>query len=1214
MQKEARQAGGDSSLSDAVPLSGERMRLKSFGTYGFKSFADKTELTFDKGITAIVGPNGSGKSNISDAIRWVLGEQSAKYLRGSKMEDVIFSGSGKRRALGMAEVTLNFDNEDRALPLDFAEVSLTRRLFRSGDSEYAINRKSCRLKDIVDLLADTGLGKGSMSIIGQNKIDEILNSRPEERRALFEEAAGIAKYRLRRKDAARRLENTAANLTRINDIKCEVERQVEPLRLAAAKTAQYNSLNKELRGVRLTGILRRLDKVVQVREQLQAQKQALEDELAQAGALLAQRQAEVVRAKAELDALAERWEQLQSEAGEKEKQAEANKGRLDVLAERSQQSRRQIERLEEACARSAARAGELERQMQQLAAEFDRVDKLREQAQLQAERLTQAKEKCSAELASVQERDNELRSAFFEDMQELLRQRNELTALEREQEQRVRRRAALKESIEKAQEQADLLEQQYRGLLEGQSRCRLEGQQALEEYKRFKEQAEAGGEEQRRRQNGQQECQRRLTAAETRAQSLQRLQDAYEGFGYGIKSVLRADAAAHAWRSGIIGAVAELIRAEDRLVTAVETALGEGAQNLITLDAATAKQAISYLKSTGGGRATFLPLDTVQQRFPSAEEARLAQLPGILGYAADLISFDSRAEKAVRFLLGRVLLAENIDAALAAARAGRFRVRVVTLEGDVVNAGGSMSGGSKKQREGYLSRAREIEQAAAAEKSLRREMLDWQEQLEAGEHLLQELTAKMQTAQQRVQQCSLRYKEQEQQLNRLAADKKEIGERLSYLLDARTAVAGEYLASRDRLRALREAVQALESRDSSTKEALEELAKRMKALGSEQAALTNRLTDALAELNSAAEKSKYMGERMQNLDADTAGLQNEIKAARAEQERLQGVIDACGKQSEELAAANAALLQELGQLVAGRERYIEERALLNAGQQQAENAAEEARRSLQQQEGRLQKLELELTRQAADCEHTEEQLTAEYQLTPAEARLEDLSAWQELGDKALQRQESRLLLAITELGPINAAAEEEYAAVKERSEFLQKQYDDLAAAKDNLETVISEINSGMKNRFAAAFGEINGFFARCYQKLFGGGTALLQLTEPEDVLNSGIEIQVQPPGKKLQSLYLMSGGERALTVIALLFALLSYRPAPFCILDEIDAALDDANILRFSGFLRDYAGKTQFIVITHRKGTMECADIMYGVTMEESGVSKLLSVKINAKE
>lgn len=1186
------------------------MRLKSFSTYGFKSFAEKTEIKFDKGITAVVGPNGSGKSNISDAIRWVLGEQSAKYLRGSKMEDVIFSGSSKRRALGVAEVTVDFDNTDGTLPLDFEQVSITRRLFRSGDSDYAINKKNCRLRDIIDLLADTGLGKGSMSIISQNKIDEILNSRPEERRSIFEEAAGIAKYRLRKKDALKRLDDTAVNLTRISDIRSEVDAQVEPLAQAAAKTQQFNAFSEELRLCRLTVLLHKLDNMQTINNKLLAQKDEAANEFAQQAAAYSRKQAELAAIQRDLDKLAESYTKLQDAIKNKETTLEKLRGQQDVLTERIIQSEKAGVRLDERDKKLEEQAAERECQMQSLADEFDTVDKERIKAQLLTEKLQGERDIENRRLQDAKEQNTAAQSDFFADMQTLLKLRNELHQLEQEQEQRVRRRDALKKSIVEVEEAQEKSEEQYNGLLEKQARNAHE-LELLE--KNYHENKQAKTDVQKRINEIttlQQECQRRLTEVETAEQSLTRLQAAYDGFGFGSRVVLKAQ---EPWKEQVCGVVAELISVEDKYVAAIETALGDGAQNIVTADVATAKQAIKYLKGKGG-RATFLPLDNLQIKKLKDNEVLLKALPGVCGYAIDLVSCDKHVDKAIRFLLGTILVAENMDAALVAAKASNFRIRVVTLAGDVVNVGGSLTGGSRKHKEGYLTRNIEIKQARKKLKELHQEMLGLQEQLEEQEDNAKKLRQQEQSLNEELQQLRLRGSELKMLLEQTEQEKLRVGEKLALLLSDRKDVTNEYLGNRDKLKNLREQVSEYETKDASAKVQLEELNKQIAQYGSNVTALDNKLQDAKVLLETSTAKVQYINERMQGLDHDTLQIRDEIAANDAEKQRLQKTITACQEQKIQLKEEEETVLLALRKIMSGKDDFADKRSSLLNKQYDMQQEGASLKRKSADSESVLRQLELDLTRHNSDYNHAKEQLAEEYQLQEDEARRIDLSAWQGKPIDELQKAERNLTVKISDLGPINAAAIEEYQAVKERSEFLRKQYDDLCIAKENLETVISDINSGMVERFQEAFAKINEYFAQCYIKLFGGGTAVLKLTEPENILDSGIDIEVQPPGKKLQSLYLLSGGERALTVIALLFALLSYLPSPFCVLDEIDAALDDANIQRFANFLREYAADTQFIIITHRKGTMEAADVMYGVTMEESGVSTLLSVKINAKE
>ncbi len=1184
------------------------MRLKSFTTYGFKSFADKTELTFDRGITAIVGPNGSGKSNVSDAIRWVLGEQSAKYLRGSKMEDVIFSGSSKRRALGVAEVTLIFDNQDQSLPLDFTEVSLTRRIFRSGESEYAINRKNCRLKDIVDLMADTGLGKGSMSIIGQNKIDEILNSRPEDRRMIFEEAAGIAKYRLRKKEALRRLEDTGNNLTRINDIKIEVDKQVEPLQEAAAKTLRHNELQQELRQCTLTSLMQKLQGMEQVRSRLLAQKAELEAAYSQELVQLSQKEAQASAIQLKLDQLGEGYSKLQDEIRDQETAIEKLRGSQAVLEERKQQNRKAQERLTKQNGKLEEQSQGLEAKLQELVAEFDTLDKQRLAAEIKARQLAEAKTAQEAVLHQVQEENSTLQASFFTDLQKLLELRNSLQGLERMQEERVRQREELKQQLQEQETEQAQREQDYQQVLGEKARNDHEGQRLADELAELQRQLNQAEEELKSLHAKQLQYQAQLTTATTREESLRKLQQAYEGFDHGTRSILTSR---ESWRPRIIGVAAELLSMDPLYVTAMEVALGGGAQNLLTEDAATAKAAINYLKQHKLGRATFLPLDIVRPRQLSEAEQQLAKEPGVCGWAVDLVSYEPRLANAISFLLGHILIVEDMDVALAVAKRAKYKFNLVTLEGELLKAGGSLTGGSRRQKEGYLSRQREIDQAVAQAEEWHGKLLSLQEQVEAVEADQSRLTQKLQQTVEQVQQKKLLANSLLIKADHLHKEQLAAGAQLEELLNKRTELAQAYLAQRDEVKALREQLQQRESQDVAAKEALQQLKQRVAQENSKLAAVANQLRDAQLEQETSAAKTGYVSDSIRNLDEENLRLRKELTANQEEAAHLVQELQQCDEEQLQGRQELERQLAQLQQTVGGRQRYLEQKSGLQEELQQAEEAVQEARHSSSLSEGRVRNVDLELSRQNSDYDHAREQLTSVYQLTEEEAAAEELL---DLDAPALQRREKQLQQEITVLGPVNPAALEEYQAVKERSEFLNQQYDDLCRAKENLETVIGQINTGMTKKFKEAFQQINGYFAGCYQKLFGGGTAVLKLADPEDILHSGINIEVQPPGKKLQSLYLMSGGERALTVIALLFALLSYQPAPFCILDEIDAALDDANIVRFSNFLRDYARDTQFIIITHRKGTMECADTMYGITMEESGVSKLLSVKISTKE
>ena len=1186
------------------------MLLKTVTAFGFKSFAEKIEIELGSGITAVVGPNGSGKSNISDAVRWVLGEQSAKYLRGSKMEDVIFNGTNKRRPLGVAEVTLVFDNQDHRLPLQFDEVSITRRLFRSGDSDYAINKKNCRLKDVLDLLADTGLGRGSMAIIGQNKIDEILNSRPEDRRAIFEEAAGIAKYRLRKKEAGRRLENTAENLVRINDIKSEVAGQVEPLKQAAEKTTQYNELAGQLRSCRLTQFVRQVDTIEQHREKLASAQKEAENSLLEQNTAVSQKQADCSRLQQEMDKLNDEYSALQEAIKDKETGLEKVKGQIAVLEERVQQSGRQDQLLDKRLAKLHPQADGWEEELQKLAAEDDEVSQAKAAAQQKTAKLTEeaaAKAKISAD---GQKQLQDLTDSNFEDMRQMVELRNNIRSGEQEQERRMRRRENLKQEAEALEARSGELRRQSEALQQEQGAL----QQKQEGFHRDDEAAAKSLQEAGQKFNGlQQEYARCLKQVETtgsRIQVLQQMQQNYEGFGHGIKAVLQSKAP---WRSQMKGVLAALLKVEPQYVTAIETALGYGGQNIVVETAEAAKQAIGFLKASHAGRVTFLPLDTVKVRGVSAEEESLCDLPGVDGFAADLISFDQQLAPAVRFLLGRVLIAENMDVALEAARRCHFRLRVVTRDGDVINAGGSMTGGSRQQKEtGYLSRVRTLEQLEQELSQYKEVLLGWQEKREIQEEAVKQLKQQREKYRQGLQDGQVHLAKLEEGLLHLQTSLQEEDQRLELALSERKQLAQEYLEHRESLQALQPQLAQMEAKHGEAKATLDKLQQTINAASSALSTLNNRLQDAKVESASLEARSQAISERMQDMDQNLSRLQEEIAANEKEKEQLAATVSGSEGAKQKLQQETEKLLGELRDITSGKEDFSGQRLKLAEQEAVANEQLNQATAAKAKAEAKVHQSELDQARLDEDYQQALEQLKTEYKLSLEEARQSGLMTDQ--SDTALRRREGKLQREIEALGPINMGAIQEYEAVKERFDFLEKQYQDLAQAKQDLESVISEINTGMTKRFREAFGKINSFFADTYARLFGGGTAALKLTDPEDYLESGVDIEVQPPGKHLQSLFLLSGGERALTVIALLFALLSFKPAPFCILDEIDAPLDDANIERFAKFLKDYSQNTQFIVITHRKGTMEAADIMYGVTMEELGVSKLLSVKMSERK
>ena len=1182
------------------------MRLKSFEARGFKSFADKTSLVFEPGITAIVGPNGSGKSNISDAIRWVLGEQSAKYLRGTKMEDVIFSGSNERRAMGMAEVTLNFDNTDHSLPLDFDEVSICRRVFRSGDSEYSINKKPCRLKDVVTLLADTGLGRGSMSMIGQNRIDEILNSHPEDRRTIFEEAAGIAKYRMRKKEAMRKLDDTAANLVRINDIKSEIESRLGPLKEAAEKATKYQGFAGELRKVQVTQFVHRIENIEIAKQKLEDKFKALSDENEVHTSKVQAKEAEGMALKVELDKLNEEYNQLQNILAEKEKHIETLRGQEGVMTERITQCHNNIDRLAKAKEKLNEQLETMNNNLSAVAEQYDNLDKDRQVAQTASDQLTSQREEIENKIKDIEAQLGNFQASVFEGMQEIVNLRNAITGLRQSQELMHRKSEQLKQTIADAEAKHQDANNRHGNYLQEQEQLQALEAEINQNIAKANTEKVAQAQELAKRQEYHAAITAEVEKLEARLNVLENLLKEHEGFGHGVRSVLNNRAP---WRSKIIGVVADLFKVEDKYAVAMETALGAALQNIVTRDADSAKAAIKDLKINKSGRATFLPLDTLRIRdFPERHKAVL-HANGVLGVAADFVSCEDEVRPAVRFLLGQVILAQDLDSALAAAKQTEMTMRVVTLDGEVVYAGGSMSGGMRqKGNSSFFSRQQEMEQVQKELEGKNKELLAAQEALEEKENVIKELDNSIAAHQEELQKHAVRQAQLVAFLESSAAEIKQAMENITVLTDEKAENTKNFMAAKDELEASVPKLAALEADDSSGKAAADKLTRELEAARVEQASISARYQEAQITLETAKNSTKVMGERMQEIDGQISRLQQELADNETEVAQTSELITKTEAEKAEVVKQQEDLLQDMKTTDSGKEEFLSKRAVITdkeAALQEELDAAKKDQIICQQ---KLHTVEMDKVKQMTEYDNALEQMSTTYKLVPDEARAQNLVL--DMSDTALKKQENSLHKEIEELGIVNIGAIEEYKITGERFEFLNKQFNDLSQAKAQLETVISGINTDMSKRFKEAFEKINEYFATCFSKLFGGGKARLIMIDEADILESGVDIEVQPPGKKLQNLALLSGGERALTVIALLFALFTYQPAPFSILDEIDAPLDEANIDRFAKFLADYSAKTQFIVITHRKGTMEAADVLHGVTMEESGISRLLSVKL----
>ena len=1181
----------------------KRVQLKRLEAYGFKSFADRIEIEFDRGVTAVVGPNGSGKSNITDAVRWVLGEQNVRSLRGMKAEDIIFTGSDSRRASGVAEVALTFLN-DGDMPVDFSEVVVTRRLFRTGESEFYINKTRCRLKDIYALIADTGLGHDGLSVISQNKIDEILNSRPEERRLFFEETAGITKYRDRKRESVRKLEAAEQNLTRVADIQQEIKNQLEPLEREAARTRQYQAWQGELCRCRITALYRRQERSRLAEAAGEEKMRAGEDEAQAAATAVELREAEKeVLAKAVLDLAAQLEERGAAKNRLREAMEEAE-SELRVLEERRQQGdanqRRLKEEREKLLTEGAAAKEEREKL---LAAERERQEKARAAAaQVEEEKGKaaalgrQVREQKAALQEAVRQREESQRDALTKES-ELRLIEHDIEAGHAEAEEKGESLAALGKSL--AANREELASLTEAAAETSKEEADLTAAQQAAEKRRQELQASL-----RPRQQSIRMARQYIEQAEAKVGVLTQMQAAYEGFGRAVKAVLSAK---EAWRRGVCGAVAELLTIPAPYLTAIEVALGAAQQNIVTEDTETARQGIAYLKRTRAGRVTFLPLDSLVLR--GTIEAGVKKLPGVVGYASEVVQAEEKFRVAIDFLLGRTLVVDTMEHALRVAKAYHHRLRIVTLEGELLHPGGSITGGSLQNREaGFLNRGGEIE---VLKKSLaeRKADLAKEEQLyEAesqaladGEETLEGLKKRREevrvcAAEVRVSREKLAAQVEEEAL-RLAAMEALAKERADSFAKAQK-VRGEAIRA---LQALRQAVTERQKAVTAAEERLEDL---------EQDAEDFRKWLTKLEMQEAA-LAQEAGHSRQLVLLKEKEIARIEAAVRDNQQTAEKLVSGMKEGQEETARLRAALKEQ----EAAHARMEEAYRTLYGKRMEKMTAAEEeeaalraARQKLSRVQEKLHQLAMEQSKLQFATEQCVTTLREEFHLTPEEAAGEAL----DLSDKALEEATARLSADIEALGTVNLNAVAEYERLKERHDFMAAQAKDLTEAKENLLRIIKEMDATMTKQFKEAFAQIKEHFHAIFVALFGGGRAEVHLTDESRVLEAGVEIEVQLPEKKQQNLSVLSGGERALTVIALLFAFLRVRPAPFVVLDEIDAPLDEANIMRFGRFLRDFAAHTQFVIVTHRKGTMEAADTMYGVTLEDAGVSKIISVRLDA--
>ena len=1182
------------------------MKLKKLELYGFKSFAQRTEIVFDEGITGIVGPNGSGKSNIGDAVRWVLGEQSAKTLRGASMSDVIFNGTQKRKPLSYCEVSLVFDNDDHALAMEAAEVMVTRRVYRNGESEYYLNRTACRLKDVVDLFRDTGIGKEGYSIIGQGRIDEILSRKSEDRRQVFEEAAGIVKFKARKEEADKKLQRTLENLERVDDILDELTKRLKPLEEQSRNARVYLELSTELKDLDLNLFLIRSDRA-------RTRLSELESELLTVQTILADTESNLIDKTTRRDETQNRIDQLEEaitkartelmecaeHVHESQKKLSALQSRRETRSENRQRIVREQEEAQE-------RLAEIEKDHARIQADVEKQHSLIADAEQILRATQEAAEKAQAKEKEADAALEAQKAAVIDQMNRLSDVRNDKTRLNTMQAQMETRLTEIEESSGALQEQEAALREALTAVekqLETENQHQQQCQEKLAQARQASDEADTAYANLRADVEKQSAD---MQAAASRHSVLTEMTRDMEGYNMAVRRAMTY--AKQRGLTGVKGVLAQLMTVPQAYETAIDMALGAAQQNIVTDTEETAKELINYLRQNRLGRATFLPMSAIRGKTLYGNERNALKLPGCLGVASELVQCAPEYRGIVENLLGRTVIADNLDHGIPIMRAGNHAFRLVTLEGDVMHSGGSMTGGSAQSKvSNLLSRERELKELTAKLQTGRAEL----------DKCRQELTQRQQTAQEKRQKVSDAVNALHQQEIAVAREQAR-----------RESVSADLNTHLQRMQETEQARVQLHQSLEDIRQQLETIEHQRTGAQGDQSAMeqkTIEMQNALvkARAEASAENDRLMVRTLQlsdlrhglsDLERDEAHAQQDQAQILREQERREQLLH----EMDELDAIDENdMKREEAESARRQKEQLRQESAAQAIEQRRSQAQSDLRDILSDMENlheaynrdseKLHKTELAKARIEGDQKNLQNRIWDTYKLTYAGAEEFRRTPFDE---KESDCRAAELQGQIRALGTVNVGAVEEYAETKARVDDLTAQQQDLKRAEMDLRELIERLLIQMRSTFVENFSKMQGYFAETFTRLFGGGHAELKLMDPDDPLNCGIEVNAQPPGKKLQLLSLLSGGERALTAIAILFAMLKLKPTPFCILDEIEAALDDANIGYYADYLKEYSKGTQFIVVTHRKGTMERCNSLFGVAMEEQGVSRMVSVSL----
>lgn len=1179
------------------------MYLKRIEMQGFKSFADKTVLEFKPGITTVIGPNGSGKSNISDAIRWVLGEQSMKSLRGAKSEDIIFAGTQARKSLGFAEVSIVIDNNDNKLPIEYSEVTVTRKIYRSGETGYFINKVPCRLKDILELFMDTGIGKDGYSIIGQGKIDEILSNKSEDRRHIFEEAAGIVKYRTRKQESEKKLEQTKLNLLRINDILAEIEANIEPLKLQSDKAKQFLDLREELKSIEVGLFIYNINTYKEKLEQLVKDEDIITSQKEAEDSKMEALQASKEELRQVVDDITAQIENMQNIGFESSNKIEKINSEIGISNERIQNNNANKQRLETEILEVKSRIEELKEEQKQklekktnLTSNKEKFEK--ELAEKEAD-LAELSKKLSAKELEIEGKKQIVQNNIdkkYEFAAEINTQDVNYENLEKHKKQ-------LKNEIDSVISELDSTRYGKNEISKGFYDIESKRNIAVEKLEKSVQAKEQNMQKLKQYEDEISKLTYTQRMKQARHQFLIETEKEKEGYNKTVKSLLVACDKDSNLNKGIHGVLANLISVEKEYETAIEMCLGQSLQNIVTSTEQDAKKMIEYLRTNSLGRASFLPIASVQGK----KLDKLTKMDGVIGIASDLVKCKKEYEQIILSLLGRTVVVEDMDTAIALAKKDKYSFRIVTLKGDIISSSGSISGGSVQTKTvNILGRSREIEDLEKELKKLEKQIADKTAEKEEYASSIGDSIEETAKLEKELQEIEIVYATEKQKMVAVEENITRLENRLAKLKEEVTQTEKQKEENRLLKEQKETEIQTLTQQIEELNKVIEEFALNNKDNQKYIDDLNFDITNLKISVTSFDESESSIEEMVERISQDIKNNEQSIEnknqnilAINEENTKLEQTITEYNAQIEQIkqeVTNSGTKVEELKQ-----ERIAKNEKLVNT-----ENEIQSQFSTLESLKEQIIKLDVKKTKLEQDLQQVVESLWNEYELTP-----NSTEEYQKPNNVATaQKQVNSLRNKIKDLGSINIDSIEEYKKTKERYDFMSEQRLDLENTASKLRKIIGDMTTTMQNQFKEKFELINKNFNEVFTELFNGGKAELILENEENILECGIDIRVQPPGKKLQNMMLLSGGEKAFTAIALLFAILKINPAPFCILDEIEAALDDVNVYRFAEYLKKFCKQTQFLVITHRKGTMEAGDSVYGVTMEENGISKLLSIKL----